>query len=172
MIFRFKRISLWFRNCKYFHLWRIWCKPILYFLKSSLGLGHGISKLSIEKNTAFLKFSTWQSKKNLDEKSITLFFIVNFVYSLLLTDFAYYFVVSIVDSEQVNAGWVNSYQSQKMFTCSKSTIGTLEKTCKIRLKLTVKTPERRHWRRTGVIFVNFEYISHCFLELLLWNLSK
>ena len=27
-------------------------------------------------------------------------------------------------------------------------------------KLTIKTPERRHWRRSGVFIVNFEHISH------------
>ena len=26
--------------------------------------------------------------------------------------------------------------------------------------LTIKTPERRHWRRSGVVIVNFEHISH------------
>ena len=30
------------------------------------------------------------------------------------------------------------------------------KRCKICSKLTIKTPERRHWRRTGVFIVNFE----------------
>ena len=27
-------------------------------------------------------------------------------------------------------------------------------------KLTLKTPEPHHWRRSGVFFVNFEHISH------------
>ena len=35
--------------------------------------------------------------------------------------------------------------------------------------LTIKTPERRHWR---VFTVNFEHISHRFLVCLLLNLSK
>ena len=26
----------------------------------------------------------------------------------------------------------------------------------------MKTPERRHWHRSGVFIVNFEYISHFF----------
>ena len=34
-------------------------------------------------------------------------------------------------------------------------------------KLTIKTPERRHWRRSGVFFVNFEHISHLVLVFLL-----
>ena len=32
--------------------------------------------------------------------------------------------------------------------------------CEICSKLTIKTPERRHWRRFGVFIVNFEHISH------------
>ena len=39
-------------------------------------------------------------------------------------------------------------------------------------KLTIKTPERRRWRRSGVFIANFENISHLFLMLLLLNLSK
>ena len=31
--------------------------------------------------------------------------------------------------------------------------------CEICLKLTIKTSERRHWYRSGVPIVNFEYIS-------------
>ena len=30
--------------------------------------------------------------------------------------------------------------------------------CEICSKLTIKTPERRHWRRSGVFIVNFEHI--------------
>ena len=32
--------------------------------------------------------------------------------------------------------------------------------CKIYSKSTIKTPEQRHWRRSGVFTVNFENISH------------
>ena len=32
--------------------------------------------------------------------------------------------------------------------------------CEICSKLTVKTPEQRHWRRLGVFIVNFEHVSH------------
>ena len=34
-------------------------------------------------------------------------------------------------------------------------------------KLTIKTPERRYWRRSGVFIVNFEHISHVALVFLL-----
>ena len=31
--------------------------------------------------------------------------------------------------------------------------------CEICSKLTIKTPERHYWRRSGVFIVNFEHIS-------------
>ena len=43
--------------------------------------------------------------------------------------------------------------------------------CEICSKLTIKTPERRHWRRSGVFIVNFEYISHLVLVFLLLTLN-
>ena len=43
--------------------------------------------------------------------------------------------------------------------------------CEICSKLTIKTPERRHWRRSGVFIVNFEHILHFVLVFLLLNLS-
>ena len=33
-------------------------------------------------------------------------------------------------------------------------------------KLTIKTPKRRYWRRSGVFNVNFEHVSHPFLVSL------
>ena len=39
--------------------------------------------------------------------------------------------------------------------------------CEIYSKLTIKTPQRRHWCRSGVFIVNFEHISHLNLVLLL-----
>ena len=39
-------------------------------------------------------------------------------------------------------------------------------------KLTIKTPERRHWCRSDVFIVNFEYISHLVLVFPLLTLSK
>ena len=45
------------------------------------------------------------------------------------------------------------------------------KRCEICSELTIKTPEWRHWRRSGVFIVNFELILHLFLVFLLltWN---
>ena len=39
--------------------------------------------------------------------------------------------------------------------------------CKICSKLTIKTPERRHWRLSGVFIINFEHISHLVLVFFL-----
>ena len=49
--------------------------------------------------------------------------------------------------------------SQLTFTCSKSTIETLERGVKY-VKSTIKTPERRHLHRSGVFIVNFEHVLH------------
>ena len=38
-------------------------------------------------------------------------------------------------------------------------------------KLTIKTPERRHWRRSGVFIVNVDHISHVVLVFLLLTLN-
>ena len=38
--------------------------------------------------------------------------------------------------------------------------------CETCSKLTIKTPERRHWRLSGVFIVNFEHISHLVLVFL------
>ena len=43
--------------------------------------------------------------------------------------------------------------------------------CEICSKLTIKTPERRHWRRSDVFIVNFEHISHLVLVFLLLSLN-
>ena len=39
-------------------------------------------------------------------------------------------------------------------------------------KLTKKTLERRQWRRSCVLIVNYKHISHVVLVLLLLTLSK
>ena len=38
-------------------------------------------------------------------------------------------------------------------------------------KLTVKIPEQRQWCRPGIFTVNFEHISHLFLDFLLLTLN-
>ena len=55
-----------------------------------------------------------------------------------------------------------------------------KKSCEICSELTIKTPERRQWRRSGVFIINFEHISqllycfYCWLwrgKCLLWKPS-
>ena len=46
------------------------------------------------------------------------------------------------------------------------------KRCEIYLKLKIKTPERRQWRRSGVFIVNYEHVSHLSLVFLLLTLNK
>ena len=53
------------------------------------------------------------------------------------------------------------------------TIETPEKGVKsIKTELTIKTPERRQWRCSGVSIVNFEQISHLVLVFLLLTLRR
>ena len=44
----------------------------------------------------------------------------------------------------------------------------IRKRCDICSKLIIKTPERRHWRRSGVFILNFEHISHLVLVFLFY----
>ena len=50
--------------------------------------------------------------------------------------------------------------------------GSTRMMCEICWKLTIKTPERRHWRRSGVFFANFEQISHIVLVFPWLTLNK
>ena len=43
--------------------------------------------------------------------------------------------------------------------------------CKICSKLTIKTPEQRHWCHSGIFIVNFELISDFVLVFLLLTLN-
>ena len=51
-----------------------------------------------------------------------------------------------------------------MFKVNNKNTGTR---CEICSKLTIKTTERREWRRSGVFIANFEHISYLVLFLLL-----
>ena len=44
--------------------------------------------------------------------------------------------------------------------------------CEICSKLTVKAPERRHWRRSGVFIVNSEYMSHLCFSVSIVNFEQ
>ena len=43
--------------------------------------------------------------------------------------------------------------------------------CEMCSKLTIKVPERRHWRRSGIFIVSFEHVSHLVLVFLLLTLN-
>ena len=62
--------------------------------------------------------------------------------------------------------------TQPAIICSKLTIETLEQGVKYDQNLTIKTPERRQYRRSGVFIVNFEHISRQVLVFLLLTVSK
>ena len=55
--------------------------------------------------------------------------------------------------------------------CSKLTIEILEQVVKHVQKVTIKTPERRQWRFSGVFIINFEHISHLVQASLLLTLT-
>ena len=57
--------------------------------------------------------------------------------------------------------------SKPAFTCPKLAIETLEQGVKICSKSTIKTPEQRQWRHSGVFIVNFELNSQLVLVVLL-----
>ena len=55
-----------------------------------------------------------------------------------------------------------------LLKCNYRNIRTRSKICS---KLTIKIPERHHWRRSGIFIVNFEHISHLVLVFLLLSLN-
>ena len=59
-----------------------------------------------------------------------------------------------------------------VFTCPKLTTGNPRTRCEIFSKLTIKTPTRRHWHRSGVLTVNFSNISYFVLVVLLVTLQR
>ena len=44
--------------------------------------------------------------------------------------------------------------------------------CEICSKLTIKTRERRYWRRSGVFIVNFEHISYLNIFEHIWTFES
>ena len=64
------------------------------------------------------------------------------------------------------------FLAQLAITSLKSKIDLLEQGMTICSKLTIKTPERRQWRRSGVFTVNFEQISLLVLVFLFLTLSR
>ena len=97
----------------------------------------------------------------------------------------------MVDFEQVNAGYESLWKRSNFKTPGSVTYISLqslyfpvgnymfrvnnkstETRCEICLKLIIKAPKQRHWRRSGVLIVNFEHISRLVLVLLLLTLTR
>ena len=79
------------------------------------------------------------------------------------------------------AFWAHWYNIESLFIQNfylasiyllKVTNRNTRKRCKTCSKLTIKTPQRRHWQRSGVFIVNFEHISHLVLVFLYLALNR
>ena len=66
---------------------------------------------------------------------------------------------------------INSGNPTGIYLLTKDNKRNTRTRCDICSKLTIKTPARLHWRRSGVFTVNFEYFSHLVLVFLLLTLS-
>ena len=73
-------------------------------------------------------------------------------------------IYSILSSK----GFVISILTQQTFVCSKSTIRSKSEMCS---QLTIKSPRRRHRRRSSVFIFNLEQFSHLNLEFDLLTLK-
>ena len=61
---------------------------------------------------------------------------------------------------------ISIYQADNnLFKVTNGNTRTIWEICS---KIKIKTPGQRHWRRSGVFFVNFEQISRIVLVFLLW----
>ena len=74
--------------------------------------------------------------------------------------FEIFWSVSLLKMEEINL-----HSKTYLFKVSNK---NARKWCEICLKLTIKTPKRRHWHLFGVFVVNFEPISHLFYCLHCW----
>ena len=83
---------------------------------------------------------------------------------------SFWYQIICHDAEQLICRWSIKYLAN--IYLFKVNNRNNRKRCEICSKLTIKIPERRHWRRSGVFIVNFEYISHLFLVLLFSTLNK
>ena len=63
---------------------------------------------------------------------------------------------------------MNVPSRQLLFKVNNRKTSTRREICS---KLTIKTPERRQWRRSSVFIVNFEHISHLVPMFLLLTLN-
>ena len=57
--------------------------------------------------------------------------------------------------------------TQLAFTCSKLTMETLQQRYEICSKLTIKSPKRRHWRRSGILLLTLNIFHTLFYVVFL-----
>ena len=81
--------------------------------------------------------------------------------------FSWYFLSRSAARETTRIYHVYYSQSRFVLLMMKGKFHDCRKKCEICSKLTIKTPERRQWRRSSVFIINFERISHLFLVFLL-----
>ena len=68
--------------------------------------------------------------------------------------------------------WSKFINIQRAITCSKLTIETLEQSCEVCSKLTIKPPKRGHWRRFCSFIDKFEHISHLCSSVSIVNFEQ
>ena len=127
------------------------------------------------------------SNKNIRQTSLTSSWC--FYYCSLWTYFTSFSGVSIVEFEQANVslGYCLHISGQSshfvphentslpspvdnyMFKVNNKNTRARYEICS---KLTIKTPERSHWRQSGVFVVNFEHTSHHVVVFLFLTLSR
>ena len=91
---------------------------------------------------------------------------------LPLERYANFFTSTLSKVHWLQLAWVSSCHfsaGNYMFKVNNKDTRTA---CEICSKLTIKTPERHHWRSSDVFIVNFERISHLLLVFLLLTLSR
>ena len=89
---------------------------------------------------------------------------INFVQSIFLETFCF---ITLVNARPKFIEYLPSRQS--LFKVNNKNTRTW---CELCSKLTMKTPERRQWRCSGVFIVNFEHISLLVLVFLMLTLSR
>ena len=92
----------------------------------------------------------------------------NFVSKVLILEFSLKFMKIIY--EVCRDAEKSSYLPSRIYLLKVNNKNTRTR-CEICSKLTIKTPERRNWRGSGVFIVTFEHISHLVLVFLLLTLN-
>ena len=89
--------------------------------------------------------------------------------------FSFFFLISHLAVPKTNFEQVYRGQTRTLYVLSAYPAGTYllrvndrnsRTRCETCSKLTIKTPEQCHWRRSSVFFVNFEHISYLVLVFL------